>query len=261
MDLESRVIALYERVSPVTSEDEREHSRDSLESLLKRGNSYSAHSFDREAYRFAQWWNRLDATSAAGYELSNPGVAARRQLYRRYATMQAHARVLDAVQLPVVVRHIVKQDFASLRLLFDSGMTVGGTRYYLTSGLAEWILSFLDYRATDAGPIYCRTNCINFDMLCPVFKHRSLRAGRCEHLALGLQRGTSSSSLSSTQSSSVDSDDESVVSTGSVSAAGARLVKYLRTRSQFSGQSDTQADDIRCQSQSAYDRGHEQQLH
>eukprot|EP00928_Gymnodinium_smaydae_P087709 TRINITY_DN7193_c0_g2_i1.p1 TRINITY_DN7193_c0_g2~~TRINITY_DN7193_c0_g2_i1.p1 ORF type:complete len:274 (-),score=25.16 TRINITY_DN7193_c0_g2_i1:195-962(-) len=245
MDAESKDTELSERMNPEMSEAESDHSRDSLDSFLERGNSYSADSFDVEAYRFAQWWNRFNATDDAEQEVSNPGVAASRRLYRRYATAQAYARVSNALQVPFVVRHIVKQDFFSLRLLFDHGMTCGGTTYHLTAELAEWILRFLGYQEKNAGPPYSRSNCITFDMLCPVFKHRMLRAARREHVSVDRQIDVSLSSFSSsTPSSSADSDDESVVSTGSVSAAGDLLLKYLKSRRPLRAESDTQVDEI-----------------
>eukprot|EP00928_Gymnodinium_smaydae_P010972 TRINITY_DN14120_c0_g3_i1.p1 TRINITY_DN14120_c0_g3~~TRINITY_DN14120_c0_g3_i1.p1 ORF type:complete len:243 (-),score=11.24 TRINITY_DN14120_c0_g3_i1:211-939(-) len=241
MDGESGIVAPLETLSTVTSETESEQTRDSVESLLERGNSYSAQSFDLEAYRFAQWWNALRDTGLVEQDVLSSRAAAPRQLYRRYATLQAHETVSSALQLPFVVRHKVKQDFFSVRLLFDHGVTFGGSTYHLTSELAEWVLSFLGHQEKAERPVCSPSNCIDFGALCPAFRHRTLRAGRCEHVAIGLQREASRSSSSS---GSIGSDDESVVSTGSVSAAGDRLLQYLRSRRRLSAQSDAQVDGI-----------------
>eukprot|EP00928_Gymnodinium_smaydae_P052970 TRINITY_DN37083_c0_g1_i1.p2 TRINITY_DN37083_c0_g1~~TRINITY_DN37083_c0_g1_i1.p2 ORF type:complete len:100 (-),score=22.65 TRINITY_DN37083_c0_g1_i1:737-1036(-) len=45
---------------PEMSDAESMDSRDSLESLLARGESYQARALDLEAYSFAQWWHALD---------------------------------------------------------------------------------------------------------------------------------------------------------------------------------------------------------
>eukprot|EP00928_Gymnodinium_smaydae_P095654 TRINITY_DN8267_c0_g1_i5.p1 TRINITY_DN8267_c0_g1~~TRINITY_DN8267_c0_g1_i5.p1 ORF type:complete len:290 (-),score=28.48 TRINITY_DN8267_c0_g1_i5:365-1234(-) len=244
--------------------------RDSFASLLERGTRYQARDWDPEAYRFAQWLHAASATRFIEGKEGQSSIASARICYRRYATMQAHARVSRALQEPFLARHIVRQDFLSVRLLFDKGMTCGGTTYHLTSALAERILSYLGHRAAVVWQVKTRTECMDDGRMCPLFLHRLARISsrkqeaRLQHLtssgststaslsdeefegsddeymALGLQSDTSSCS-SSMSFSDVEfelsedaeceiSDDASIFSTGSVSAARDRLRRYLQSQ-------------------------------
>eukprot|EP00928_Gymnodinium_smaydae_P095657 TRINITY_DN8267_c0_g1_i8.p1 TRINITY_DN8267_c0_g1~~TRINITY_DN8267_c0_g1_i8.p1 ORF type:complete len:291 (-),score=32.45 TRINITY_DN8267_c0_g1_i8:234-1106(-) len=242
--------------------------RDSFASFLESGNSYQARDWDPEAYRFAQWWHEASATHLGEGKEWRSSVASARGSYRRYATMQAHARVSRALRDPILARPIVKQDFLSLRLIFDKGVTCGGTTYHLTSALAEKISSYLGHRA--AVVLQMKTpkeECMDDSRMCPLFLHRlsrmssrrhearlqnltssrsTLTASLCydeievsddEYMACGLQSSTSSQSSSIAfsdveleMSSDMEheiSDDASIFSSGSVSAAHDCLRCYL----------------------------------
>eukprot|EP00928_Gymnodinium_smaydae_P095653 TRINITY_DN8267_c0_g1_i2.p1 TRINITY_DN8267_c0_g1~~TRINITY_DN8267_c0_g1_i2.p1 ORF type:complete len:291 (-),score=35.39 TRINITY_DN8267_c0_g1_i2:234-1106(-) len=242
--------------------------RDSFASLLERGTRYQARDWDPEAYRFAQWLHAASATRFIEGKEGQSSIASARICYRRYATMQAHARVSRALQEPFLARHIVRQDFLSVRLLFDKGMTCGGTTYHLTSALAERILSYLGYRAAVVLQVKTpKEECMDDSRMCPLFLHRlsrmssrrhearlqnltssrsTLTASLCydeievsddEYMACGLQSSTSSQSSSIAfsdveleMSSDMEheiSDDASIFSSGSVSAAHDCLRCYL----------------------------------
>eukprot|EP00928_Gymnodinium_smaydae_P069719 TRINITY_DN5337_c1_g1_i1.p1 TRINITY_DN5337_c1_g1~~TRINITY_DN5337_c1_g1_i1.p1 ORF type:complete len:248 (+),score=29.41 TRINITY_DN5337_c1_g1_i1:84-827(+) len=224
----------------VTSQAETAKSRDSFESLLERGRSYHARSWDVEAYSFAQSYASLNVARAFEQELQS-GSLAPRAFYRHYATMRAQACTACALQIPFIARHIVKQDFLSLRLMFDNGVTHGGTTYHLKSELAERILSFLGHLDYTEDAMPTRSECIDFNEMCPLFRHRMARGTGRQDVALGLQRDTSSSSSSLTAAlrnhSDIEdhiefdmSDEESVASTGSVSDARDRLKTHLGLR-------------------------------
>eukprot|EP00928_Gymnodinium_smaydae_P040288 TRINITY_DN27340_c1_g6_i1.p1 TRINITY_DN27340_c1_g6~~TRINITY_DN27340_c1_g6_i1.p1 ORF type:complete len:264 (+),score=24.85 TRINITY_DN27340_c1_g6_i1:51-842(+) len=240
--------------SKAESDAESLDARDSVESLLERGNSYQARVWDPEAYRFAEWWHAAHAARFDNRQESQSCIAASRKLYRRYATEQVHARVENVLQVPFIGREIIKQDFLSLRLLFDKGVTSGGTTYYLTSTLYQMILAFLGHRPRVAVQMNVRPKCVDSSCICPLFQHRMSAVHGRQHVDSGLQVDASLSTwpgddsdeddmsdcsfgLLSTSSACDDCDEEfdipddsSVFSSGSVSVAHDRLQNYLSSQ-------------------------------
>eukprot|EP00928_Gymnodinium_smaydae_P092212 TRINITY_DN76024_c0_g1_i1.p1 TRINITY_DN76024_c0_g1~~TRINITY_DN76024_c0_g1_i1.p1 ORF type:complete len:250 (-),score=24.52 TRINITY_DN76024_c0_g1_i1:128-835(-) len=213
---------------PGKSDSESEASRDSLQSLLERGNCYEARAWDSEAYRFAQWWNKVSATRIVERQDSQSRIWAAREGYRRYAIVRARSRVARALQEPFVARLIVKQDLLSLRLLFDEGAAYGGTTYHLTAALAERILTFLGYRAKRVVQMKTRSDCIDGSRMCPLFHHRVSRVECRQHVAFVLEGDTSSTCSSSNSDDEAEtSDDASIVSSGSLTVARDRLKSYF----------------------------------
>eukprot|EP00928_Gymnodinium_smaydae_P075758 TRINITY_DN58773_c0_g1_i1.p1 TRINITY_DN58773_c0_g1~~TRINITY_DN58773_c0_g1_i1.p1 ORF type:complete len:227 (+),score=22.00 TRINITY_DN58773_c0_g1_i1:103-783(+) len=224
------------------SDSEDADSRDSLDSLIERGRSYLAYVWDEEAYRLARWWDDSSAELNVGLGEPQSHRSARRHLYRRYATMQARARVASALKIPVVARHVLKQDFFSVRVLFEFGVSFGGSSFQLTPELALNILSFLGYREKAEELIPLRGECMHFFAMCPLFTHRMQRSFGSAHVARQFRKHASGHSTTSdededSESVASESDDTSELdvrdeasSTGSVSASYEELTEYFRAQ-------------------------------